>query len=592
MTSDDSTRSARWPALVVWVVWLGMAAAAVAFVARYGYSMPFADEWDSVDVAAGLQPMTISWLWSAHNEHRLPLPRLVYVALGKATGWNFRLMAQFSVAALALLAAALIVSARRVRGWTVLVDAVFPLLLLNWGQHGNLVWDFQICFTLGVTLSTLMLVPIALGGFPSLANAALVALLAIAAGACGAHGICYGLPIAVWLAFLAFCDRDPDGQPHPLRRLGLGSLAALVAAFVGLYFWGFSIPGHHGPPPSVWAVLRTGMEFVAGSFGPGGREVWPVSALVVLVALSSVAAAQVRIGIRQPEERPRAAGLLAFLAGLAILTAGIAWGRAFLGPTMGFSDRYVTLSTPMLVLVYLHLVIYGRPPRARRVERIMLVLVVVVAAVGTRKGLRQERETSATIENLVADARLGLSPAALAERHGERLAFGLPATLAHRLEVLREAGISPYETPVPESPVRVRPIAETAEPIPAIAWKLAAPGASFRQPFALAQGETLDRIDLRWSPHGRRWSDTLAWTLLEAAPDGSHAALAAGHLDARRDVHGEYVRLLLAPPVRGPRQLELEVASPADDRPAQLPVCRDRTGRTALRAFLFVSPTQ
>ena len=110
--------------------------------------------------------------------------------LGKATGWNFRLMAQFSVAALALLAAALIVSARRVRGWTVLADAVFPLLLLNWGQHGNLAWDFQICFTLGVTLSTLMLVPIALGGFPSLANAALVALLAIAAGACGAHGIC------------------------------------------------------------------------------------------------------------------------------------------------------------------------------------------------------------------------------------------------------------------------------------------------------------------------------------------------------------------------------------------------------------------
>ena len=58
------------------------------------------------------------------------------------------------------LSAAPIVAARRLRGTTVLADAFFPLALLHWGQHQNLLWDFGLQFICSTVFAVALLIAI------------------------------------------------------------------------------------------------------------------------------------------------------------------------------------------------------------------------------------------------------------------------------------------------------------------------------------------------------------------------------------------------------------------------------------------------
>ena len=93
-------------------IWAAATAATLAFVGRYGFKVPIWDEWHWFRVAAGDAPVTLQWLWSQHNEHRMFLPRLVYVALIRATGFDFQALALFNVFALSALAIALMLTVR------------------------------------------------------------------------------------------------------------------------------------------------------------------------------------------------------------------------------------------------------------------------------------------------------------------------------------------------------------------------------------------------------------------------------------------------------------------------------------------------
>ena len=88
---------------------------AFAFVAKYGPNLPLWDDFDMVDVMVGSQRVTLDWLWSLHNEHRVPLPKLVLLLLYRLTRNDFRAGMYFNVAVLAALAAASIVIAGRRR---------------------------------------------------------------------------------------------------------------------------------------------------------------------------------------------------------------------------------------------------------------------------------------------------------------------------------------------------------------------------------------------------------------------------------------------------------------------------------------------
>src|ERR1700712_5245275 len=69
------------PLLFVWLVWLVLSRQLWNFVIEHGRDIPYMDDWEMVPVLMGEQPITLKWLWSLHNEHRIVMPRLIYLAV-------------------------------------------------------------------------------------------------------------------------------------------------------------------------------------------------------------------------------------------------------------------------------------------------------------------------------------------------------------------------------------------------------------------------------------------------------------------------------------------------------------------------------
>lgn len=55
-----------------------MAGIVLDYVARFARNIPLSEDWLMVPALAGREPDFWGWVWSQNNEHRLPVPRLVY----------------------------------------------------------------------------------------------------------------------------------------------------------------------------------------------------------------------------------------------------------------------------------------------------------------------------------------------------------------------------------------------------------------------------------------------------------------------------------------------------------------------------------
>ena len=75
--------------------------------------------------------MNLGWLWSEHNGHRIPLPRLVLLGIYGATGSDFRAGMYFNVLVLSFLALVMIQTAAAQRGYVSYTDAFFAVVLLS-----------------------------------------------------------------------------------------------------------------------------------------------------------------------------------------------------------------------------------------------------------------------------------------------------------------------------------------------------------------------------------------------------------------------------------------------------------------------------
>jgi hypothetical protein len=121
----------------VWSVWLVMMLVALACIAKYGRNIPLAEDWLLVAPLTGNEPDLTSWLWAQNNEHRVPLPRLILLALLKITNGDFRAGMFFNVITLGVIAFATIQVARHLRGGrTSFVDLRSCTKRLKVGERG------------------------------------------------------------------------------------------------------------------------------------------------------------------------------------------------------------------------------------------------------------------------------------------------------------------------------------------------------------------------------------------------------------------------------------------------------------------------
>jgi hypothetical protein len=538
----------RRQAVAAWTVWALMVVAGLWFTAAYAHTMPYGDDWVYLPVLAGEQPVSLAWLWCPHNEHRIPLPRSLYLGLMMLSGFDFRAPPFFNIMALSGLSLAMMLGARRMRGRTSLYDAFFPLLLLHWAHCENIVWGFQIQFITSVVLAGAVLLQIVRCG-PQLSLRSAVLLTACLAllGLCGLNGLAYLPAMACWLAFAGVCrwrGREPHARRDGLLIIGLaGSLLALVAGyFVGLRRC-------NADSPSIWASLGTALQFLSGGIGPAAKEIWPVSGVLVAVACGYTLWQLYDVFRRQPHERVRAAGLFCFLGGIGSLALAIGVGRAFAGSRAGFMPRYITVGAPLLCLFYLQFTLYSSAAAKIHLQRTLALLMCALLVVNVPKGLRYAHYFQNLMTPLIADMRAGLPPTALATRHGEDLGFAPEEVFAQRLEVFRAARLGPYRDDVEEADQwlgirRFCNLSPSREPTQRVCLL---PGHSLTQYFQLPGDSLLCRIDVQISRcRGRRTLKYLDWHLCGVDPDQSRRLLAHGVIDTRSVDRDDYVSLAIS----------------------------------------------
>lgn len=565
-----------WDSLGPWAIWLVMTGLAFGLVAVAGLRLPYADEWRWLPVLAGNQELSGPWLLQFDNEHRIILPKLVYMALVRLTA-DFRAGGFFSVAVLSVAAAVLLIAVRRARGGNRLADGVFPLVLLQWAQSENLLWGLQIHFVLSVGLIVLVLALVfRLGESLGTAAACGVAGCLLAAGLCGPYALAFFPPLACWLAYAAIATgrRRGDGRRSALR---LALFAVALIATVPLLRLGHSTAADQIFPAGIApedltlsCKLRTSLQFLANAFGPATKQFWPVSGVLALAACA-ISAAHLLVAIRlQPERRLRAAGMLAMLAGVVSVSFAIGWARAFLGATAGFESRYVTLALPLVCLFYLQCQAFANR-RTAQIQNGLFALMCVLAVFDAFKGLRLADDLQAQCAALRQDVRSGIPASELSERYVEEN-FVLARTdeFAGWLEILRDRGWYPYDSPGARTDLgqAICPMIELPRTLVAPGKVRLTAGQQWRQRFSPRQEGHLWRIDVQLTKW--RWLrtvDEFVWRLREADAPASAPSLAEGHFDFRQCKHYRWATLLVPSlPVAVGRELELILELPAEGR--------------------------
>lgn len=522
-------------ALPVWAAWLAMLAAALLFVRAYGSNVPSWDDWDMVPTLTRAQPVTVEWLWSQHNEHRVPLPRLLFLGLNRLTTVDFRVTMYADVFAVGLLAAAFAWTAAQVRGRASPADLFFPVVLLELGQAANLLWGWQLEFFVSAVLAGTALVAIAGSGTTLSHRRA-----AIVAGTCalllpftGANGLGMVPALALWPLALALAPGRWTGTPglrgdRTLLALGAGALALTAG-----YFIGWERVPHHPRSAGIYQTLKTSAQFVTIGLGPATRVAWPLPGIAVLAFFAATVVRLVRIWRERPDERARAAGLLLFLGAMGSLALGLGLGRN------GFEVRYVTLAVPVWCAGYLAWALYGGPASGRWMT-VGLATVALVALWGnTRFGLEYGQDLRTHLAAFERDLVAGVPRGELVRRYDPWLHPHQDVPLEY-LPMLRTAGLGIYgglrdDPPAREVALDLTPSAlagatwrdssaTTTAPEAAVDFTLPADryvtGVRLRFTFESRDG-TLPFVGLRWKRHGQ--ADYPAENYKKYSPTGDRA---------------------------------------------------------------------
>ena len=459
------------PILFVWGTWTAMVGAALAFVHTYGSNVPSWDGWDMVPTLTGHQPVSAKWLWSQHNEHRVPLPRLLLLGLHGITGINFRTPMFFNIAVTAALALAMILSAKRLRGGQLrYTDAFFPLIFLHWGHAANMIWGWQLQFYTSMALSgTALLLIVQSGPSPKPRNAAFSgsALFCFPCAARTAWHWCP--PLALWLGYFAIFQRrsgDLNARRASLPTLGLAVGALVLSA---LYLFGWERVPFFGFGFGLWSIT-TAAKVGAMGFGPGlagldlqlrPMTLWPIPCLFVLCFLAASVALLLRSSRDRPQERQRALGLLSFLTAMGCLALALGLGRN------AFETRYVILLFPTWCCVYFVWSIYAPPLLNTSARTLLLALTLVTLWPNTRFGIDYGTDVRSQLASFEREMEAGVPSYRLIFRYWHYL-HPHQDILNEYMPMLREAGVGSFrylqdnptfrEVPVPLVPRSVNQV--------------------------------------------------------------------------------------------------------------------------------------
>ncbi len=338
----------------VLLVWALCCVALFVGVAKFGGSLPWADEWGFTSIACGQEPLSWSWLWVANNEHRQPLLRWGLFVIGRLSHWDWQAMHYATLTLMSLGALALLFAARSIRGHSALSDTFLCLVVLSPGQYET-TWAYAYSFGAPGGLICLAL-SLAAIRWPQRSQEHLVCYLLTVLAITLTGGPPGNLMALGFVAALAPYFRETTSHAWKISA-GIG--AGLILAVSGLLL--VLTPHPHNPDyiskSLISTVTATFKESVCWLGPPVLQTLWPWAFLIVLLPSLWVVGRIARDLQRwrqgdQARAREWIDLVWVWLAAF-LVAASIAYGRARLEL---WAFRYMVLTMPIGVVLYLFLV--------------------------------------------------------------------------------------------------------------------------------------------------------------------------------------------------------------------------------------------
>ncbi|HEX8499904.1 MAG TPA: hypothetical protein VF659_04865 [Pyrinomonadaceae bacterium] len=371
----DAGRSAWGGAGWAWAA--ALAACGPAWlILRYGVDVPYWDQWDIAPFFERLARGTLgpSDLFAQFNEYRQFFPNLLFVVLGRATGWNVRA----EMLACLVLACLVAWGVRRLGARTAPdsspVGAQFllaSLFVFSAMQYENWLFGVQVVYFVPAACVAAGLVAAYSERPGTRACVAAGACLSAVATFSSANGV------VCWLVLpLAFAAARPGGRAA--GRRWLPAWLACFALCLAVYAYGYRSPASHPALAEALAHPFDGLVYLLALLG-GPLALGPrplvVAVFVGACALGSYAfACAYVLRFRSDGALVRGAGAWAALGAYAVGTAlMVTAGRLGFGVAQSLSSRYTTYTLHLFVaLVYLlpcvarHAARRGRWPAGRK----------------------------------------------------------------------------------------------------------------------------------------------------------------------------------------------------------------------------------
>ena len=177
----------------------------------------------------------------------------------------------------------------------------------------------------------------------------------------------------------------------------------------------------------------------------------PWSTLFVLALFAATAWLLVRVVRDHPDERARAAGVLACMLGIVTMAVCVGWGRTSDWKFVGIALRYVGLPTNLACCAYFAWGVYGSPAIGRVAQYGLCALMAALLPVHVWIGQDYAYTRTHTAADFVRDVDAGLSVSSLAIQHQDTFGYG-PAELEPLLRYLDEARWAPFDRRPAEVP--------------------------------------------------------------------------------------------------------------------------------------------
>ncbi|MFO0939017.1 MAG: hypothetical protein U0798_21150 [Gemmataceae bacterium] len=360
----------------------------------------------------------------------MPLPRLIYKATYTLAGGNVKSCQYLNAVLFSLTALLALLTTIRLRGHASYADALIPLLLVGPSHWESLTMGFLIQFTSGLFLNFVLLTLMATFQSSVIRWTRLGAVFAttLLVGMCGSNSLTFMVSGSLWLAWIALTHwRISRAKSLVAGCLSVASMSAFIAIFK-------SLPSVNHVPATIPELFKKSLQFFSLALGHAGKNFgefkpgYPVMGLilgVLFLAICMWCVWQLR-HLRLSGRSSIAAAMICYAAGMGMLIAGITYGRAGAIPSFYIFNRYATLASPVVVLIFLGMITI-LPDRFRPFWSVaLLIIVTLVAWPNWVDGKSQAKNLSDSLKEVEDDLKEGMPIPFLSDRYWFHVYFPGP----------------------------------------------------------------------------------------------------------------------------------------------------------------------